>query len=251
MKYLLLSIPLFLLFSNAWADVFIQNDQQYIAEDGTLHIVGEIQNDLGVPLNQIDVIVTLYSNNYEIIDILETNSLVNTIMPEMKAPFDLAVFGNNAKLVHDYSIDLDYKVAAPKSQSIDITSSDLSSDNFDNLMITGTVINKGEITANIISVVATVYDENGNVAGVSRTHTEPDFLRTNDEVFFLVSLPDKIQNGQVVDYSIVAESEEYAPVPEFPLGSGILLASSVGAYVLITRIPNRFMANLVSAYDLK
>ena len=72
MKYLLLTIPLFFLFSNASADVFIQNDQQYIAEDGTLHIVGEIQNELGVPLNQIDVIVTLYSNNYEIIDILKT-----------------------------------------------------------------------------------------------------------------------------------------------------------------------------------
>ena len=51
-------------------------------------------------------------------------------------------------------------------------------------MITGTIANKGEITANTVIVVATLYDKTGNVAGVSKTHVEPDYLRANDESFF-------------------------------------------------------------------
>ena len=86
---------------------------------------------------------------------------------------------------------------------------------------------------------------------VSKDHIEPDYLRSSDETFFLVSVPDKIQTNNVVDYSIVAESEEYAAAPEFPLGSGILLAGSVGAYLALTRFWKRSITGLVAASDLR
>ena len=242
--------PLFLV-SNAWAEISIQNDQQYIGDDGSLHIVGEIQNDLDVPLNQIDVHATLYSNDQTVIDVISINSFVNTIMPKMTAPFDFIVSGSNADLVESYTLEIDYEIASPKSQVIDITSSELSKDKFDNLIITGTVANKGEVTANAISVVATLYDKEGNVAAVTKTHPQPDYLRSDDELFFLMSVPDKSQTDEVVDYSLLAESEEYAAVPEFPLSTSVLLAVSVGAYVGITRYSGRFIANLISATDLR
>jgi len=67
--------------------------------------------------------------------------------------------------------------------------------------------------------------------------------------FFLVSVSDKTRADEVVDYSILAESEEYAPVPEFPVGSMILLASSVTGYVVITRYSRLVITNLVPASD--
>ena len=84
-----------------------------------------------------------------------------------------------------------------------------------------------------------------------QVHTEPDYLRASDETFFLVSLPDKFQANDVVDYTLVAESEEYAPVPEFPLGTLLLLASSVSVYILFTRYSSRVITNLVSASNPK
>ena len=245
-KYLLLVIPLIFGISSAWAEVSIQNDQHYIGSDGSLHIVGEIHNQLDVPLNQIDVYVTLYSEN-EIVDTVRTSSLVNTIMPGMKGPFDLVITGQKAQMIDDYSVYVDYKVSIPKSQVIDITSSDISRDKFDNLMITGTVANNGEITANAISIVATLYDREGNVAAVSKSLARPDYLRSNDEVFFLVPVTDKQQTIGVVDYTLVAESEEYAAAPEFPLGTLLLLGGSVSAYVILTRYSARTVPNLISA----
>jgi hypothetical protein len=245
-KYLLLVIPLIFGITSAWAEVSIQNDQQYVGSDGSLHIVGEIHNQLDVPLNQIDVYVTLYSEN-EIVDTVRTSSLVNTIMPGMKGPFDLVITGQKAQMIDDYSVYVDYKVSIPKSQVIDITSSDISRDKFDNLMITGTVANNGEITANAISIVATLYDREGNVAAVSKSLARPDYLRSNDEVFFLVPVTDKQQTISVVDYTLVAESEEYAAAPEFPLGTLLLLGGSVSAYVILTRYSARTVPNLISA----
>ena len=82
-------------------------------------------------------------------------------------------------------------------------------------MITGTVANNGEITANTISVIATLYDKQGNVVAVSRANPEPDYLRAEDSAFFVLSVPDKIQTEEIDDYTLIAESEEYAAVPEF------------------------------------
>ena len=239
-------IPLIFGISSAWAEVSIQNDQHYIGSDGSLHIVGEIHNQLDMPLNQIDVHVTLYSEN-EIVDTVRTSSLVNTIMPGMKGPFDLVITGQKAQIIDDYTMEVNYKVSSPKNQVIDVTSSDISRDKFDNLIITGTVVNNGESTANAISIVATLYDKEGNVAAVSKSLARPDYLRSNDEVFFLVPVTDKQQTTSVVDYNIVAESEEYAAAPEFPLGTLLLLGGSVSAYVILTRYSARTVPNLISA----
>jgi len=237
-------------FSSAWGEISIQNDQQFLGDDGSLHIVGEIKNNFNAPINQIKIDATLYSNGI-LIDTVKTSPMLNTVMPEMKDPFDIIITGDVARVIDEYSLSVSYKITEPKSQVIDITTSDFFRDNFDNLVITGTVTNRGEITANTIVVVATLYDKNGNVAAVSKTHVEPDYLRANDESFFFVHIPDKIQSSLMVDYTLAAESEEYTAVPEFPLGSMVLLATSVSAYVVLTRYSSRVIGNLVSAINPK
>ncbi len=235
----------------AFGEVFIQNDQQYIGDDDALHIVGEIKNNLEVPLNQINVHITLFDENEKLIAINETGSLVNIIMPGMMGPFDLVLTNSEAKKTKSYSLELDYKVSSPKNQVIDITESELSRDNYNNLMITGTVINRGDITTNTVAVIATLYDKEGNVAAVSRVHPEPDYLRVDDHAFFVVAISDKIQTSGINDYTLIAESEEYAAVPEFPIGTLVLLVGTLSAYIGITRYSGRIIPNLISVTNLK
>lgn len=236
---------------SAFADVSIQNDQQYIGDDGAFHVVGEVQNNLDLPLNQVSVFVTLYDENQKEIVTKETHSLVNTIMPEMRGPFDFIFTDLKPNEIKSYSLDFDYSISDPKGQVIDITSSELTRDNFNNIIISGTVENNGENTANTVAVVATLYDKEGNVAAVSRVHPEPDYLSSEDDTFFVVSMPDKNQISEVTDYTVVAESEEYAAVPEFPIGSLGLLVGSVSAYIGITRYSGKAIANLISATNPK
>jgi len=235
----------------AFGEVFIQNDQQYIGDDDSLHIVGEIKNNLQVPLTQINIHITLLDENKYPIVTKETGSLVNVIMPGMMGPFDLILTDNEAKKTKSYSMELDYKVSIPKDQVIDITESELSRDNHNNLVITGTVTNRGDITANTVAVIATLYDKEGNVAAVSRIHPEPDYLRVDDYAYFVIVISDKIQTTEINDYTLIAESEEYAAVPEFPVGTLVLLVGTLSAYIGITRYSDRIIPNLISVTNLK
>ena len=54
---------------NAFAEVTIQNDQHYVGDDGSFHVVGEILNNLESPLNQVTVIVTLYDEEKKYSDL--------------------------------------------------------------------------------------------------------------------------------------------------------------------------------------
>ncbi|MDH3611148.1 MAG: DUF3426 domain-containing protein [Nitrosopumilus sp.] len=250
-KYFIMLFTLSFIVPVAFAEVSIINDQNYVGDDGTFHIVGEIQNNLDFPLNQVKVFVTLYDEYNNVIASKDTRTLVNTINPEMKGPFDFIFVDISPEQVNSYSLDLDYSISEPKGQVIGVTSSELSRDNFNNIIISGTVENNGEITANTVAVIATLYDKNGHVAAVSRIHPEPDYLGSYEDTFFVVSIPDKNQISDVTDYTVVAESEEYAAVPEFPVGSLVLLAGSVSAYIGITRYSGRFITNLISATNPK
>ena len=245
---LILALAPLALVPGSAAEVYVENDRRYVGDDGSLHIVGEIHNGLDYAINQVSVRAGLISDSGDRVGTADAASPVRTVPPGMRAPFDIVFPGGPHGDAAGYALDLDYRISAPKSRAIEIVDSELRRDGLDNLMIAGTVANNGEITANTVSVVATLYDRDGNVAVVSRSQAGPDYLRSNDVAHFIVPVPDRVQADRVVGYSLVAESEEYAAVPEFPLGSGLLLAGSVGAYVALTRIlPARITGGLAPA----
>ena len=246
MKKLLFLIPLFLIAPIAYGEVSIQNDQKYVDSDGLLHIVGEIENNTSTPLNQIKISAILLDNNGNEVKSVVGETVSNIIMPEMKGAFDILIKNVSSESIDDYELNLDYRMAAPKNQVIEISSTTLTKDTSNNTVITGMLENKGDITANMIRVVATLYDRDGNVVTVSESYTKPDFLRAGDNSNFIIPIHEKSQSIHAVDYSISAESDEYVVVPEFPLGTGLLLIVSVSSYILFSKNPEK-VTNIISS----
>ena len=244
-------LPLLLILPNAWAQVSIINDQQYIGEDGVFHIVGEIQNDASVPLNQIAITATFYSENGQTLGTMSTNSILETILPQKKGPFDLIFFGKEIPLIDRYSLDIKFKPTDYKTESLEIVSANDRRDMVDNFIISGKVTNHDYRTANTVVVIATLYDSGGKVVATAIAYTEPQYLRGGEEAPFLVSVTDKSQSRKIRDYSLTVESEEYSIVPEFPLGSGAMLAFSVFAYLLFTKKPALITTNLARIMNLR
>jgi len=239
MKKLLFLIPLLFLIQPAFGEITVQNDQTYIGDDGMLHIVGEIQNNSKSPLNKIKILAVLTDENGNEINKFDGKMMSNVLMPGMKGSFDIIAHQKDLNGDFSYDLDFEYNLTAPKSQVIDIVSSELTRDQLNNAVISGTIENNGEITANMINVIATLYDRDGNVL------TQPDFLRAGEESHFVIPVYEKSQSISAVDYTVVAESDEFAAVPEFPLGSGVLLIISVSSYVIFTRNPER-ITNAIS-----
>ena len=240
MKKLIVAVIPFLIFMQpAFADVFIQNDQPYIDDDGTLHIVGEIENNTNVPLNQIKITAKLLdSDGFQIVQV-SGKTITNVLMPGMNSAFDIIITGYDLHSITNYNLEFDYKITNPKNQAIEIISSELKQDSQGNLVISGMLENQGEITANMINVVATLYDRDGNVVTISNVRIQPDFQRSGDSTFFIKPIHEKSQSVFAVDYTLIAESDEYAAVPEFPLGSGALLIASVSSYIILSRNPEK------------
>jgi len=245
MKKFLFLIPLLFLIQPAFGEIIVQNDQTYIGDDGMLHIVGEVQNNSQSPLNKIKILAVLIDENGNEINKFDGKVMSNVLMPGMKGSFDIITMERNLDKNLGYNLDFEYKLAAPKSQVIEIVSSELTRDKLNNVVVSGTIENNGEITANMINVIATLYDRDGNVLTVSKVQTQPDFLRAGEESHFLIPIYEKNQSINAVDYTIIAESDEYAAVPEFPLGSGALLIISVSSYVIFSRNPER-ITNAIS-----
>ena len=245
MKKLLCLLPLLLISQAAYAEVVIQNDQKYIDNDGLLHIVGEIENNTSAPLNQIKISALLIDGDGNEIKKIVGATVSNVVMPETKGAFDILIKNVRGDSINDYELNLDYTLAAPKNQVIEISSTELTKDIHNNTVITGILENKGELTANMIRVVATLYDRDGNVVTVSETYTKPDFLRAGDNSNFIIPFHEKSQSIHAVEYSITAESDEYVAVPEFPLGTGVLLIISVSSYILFSRNPEK-VVNIIS-----
>ena len=245
MKKLLCLLPLLLISQAAYAEVVIQNDQKYIDNDGLLHIVGEIENNTSAPLNQIKISALLIDGDGNEIKKIVGETVSNVVMPETKGAFDILIKNVRGDSINDYELNLDYTLAAPKNQVIEISSTELTKDIHNNTVITGILENKGELTANMIRVVATLYDRDGNVVTVSETYTKPDFLRAGDNSNFIIPFHEKSQSIHAVEYSVTAESDEYVAVPEFPLGTGVLLIVSVSSYILFSRNPEK-VVNIIS-----
>ena len=243
-KFIIAFIPFLLFLQPAFADVFIQNDQPYIDDDGTLHIVGEIENNTNVPLNQIKITAKLLDGDGFQIGQISGETTTNVLMPGMNSGFDIIITGYDLHAITNYDLEFDYKITDPKNQAIEIISSELKNDGQGNLVISGMLENQGEITANMINVIATLYDRDGNVVAISNIRLQPDFLRAGDSTFFFVPIYEKSQAVHVVDYTLIAESDEYAAVPEFPLGSGALLIASVSSYIILSRNPEKVVNSI-------
>ena len=243
-KFIIAFIPFLLFLQPAFADVFIQNDQPYIDDDGTLHIVGEIENNTNVPLNQIKITAKLLDGDGFQIGQISGETTTNVLMPGMNSGFDIIITGYDLHAITNHDLEFDYKITDPKNQAIEIISSELKNDGQGNLVISGMLENQGEITANMINVIATLYDRDGNVVAISNIRLQPDFLRAGDSTFFIVPIYEKSQAVHVVDYTLIAESDEYAAVPEFPLGSGALLIASVSSYIILSRNPEKVVNSI-------
>jgi len=239
MKKLIFLIPLLFLLQPAFGEIIVENDQTYIGNDGMMHIVGEVKNDSKSPVNKIKIIAILTDENGKVIDEIDGKIMSNILMPGMKGSFDIITNEKNIHGSFDYDLGFEYKLATPKNQVIEVVSSEMKRDQLNNLIVTGTIENNGDITANMINIVATLYDRDGKVLTVSKIQTQPDFLRAGEESHFVIPIYEKNQSMNVVDYSIIAESDEYVAVPEFPLGSGALLIISVSSYVIFSRNPEK------------
>jgi hypothetical protein len=99
-------------------------------------------------------------------------------------------------------------------------------------------------------IIAPLYDKNGDVILVGRAQTEPVNISSHSEAAFDLPVTAAPQIFRVKSYSLLADSDQYVTIPEFPLLTSslfyfipsvpvLMLLLMLSAVVAIARIKNR------------
>jgi hypothetical protein len=75
--------------------------------------------------------------------------------------------------------------------------------------INGRISNEGPVTATDSSVVATLYDKDGNVIALGRAVAEPANIPSGTQASFGIAVTEKSQVYKTKSYSLVAYSDQY------------------------------------------
>jgi hypothetical protein len=221
------------------ADIAVLSHTGYVDSYGYYHVIGELLNTGDTALAFVNVKVILYdSESAEITDNFDL-TMLNVVLANRKSPFDIVLQDpQQSAMVDHYSINVTYSETNPTLLGLQILTDASHFDETGSMLINGTLENIGQIATTNIKIVATYYDEKGEVVAATMKHLDlEDPLPPSQTIQFEILLTD--ERAQFAHtYELIAESHEYSMVPEFSLPVAILLFATTAMTILIIR-PNR------------
>jgi hypothetical protein len=200
--------------------VIADNHSSYISSTGTLHVVGEVKNELESTIKNVQIRATFYDSNNQIVTVVATSCMLDIILPGEKSPFEILLSDQtNINKINSYDL-----LVSNHGKSFDILPQNLRiiSDNFyysksEYYNIHGKILNEGPSKSTNTVVTATCYDTNGKVVGATHGFTDPATVISGREAQFNIIIPDSEQSKKISSYVLQVQSNEAIMIPEFPL----------------------------------
>jgi hypothetical protein len=179
---------------------------------GGVHIVGQVQNNFTFPVSHVQVVVTLYNPNRQVVSTGNAYTDVNFLKPGEKSGF--AVIATNVPSdARGYSLSASYQQASsskPPALSLSLGSHNL--DIINSYHLLGEVTNLGNITASFVKISAVFFDANHKVVDAVFGYTNPSDLQQGQKAPF--DLQSSSPKARDIKYaSVNVESNEYSLSP--------------------------------------
>lgn len=209
----------------AAAQVDILSDSGFTDILGYYHVVGEVENTGDVGLEFIQVTATFYDSSHQVIATSFTFTTLNILLPGRKSPFEILLvdIGQAAQVDH-YSLNTQHNVhGAVVPIGLEILSDSSYEDMIGYMHIVGEIKNIDDSPTTFVKVIATCYDGSGTVVTTGFTFSNPTDLDPDEVAPFEILLVYTDRVDLIVSYSLTAESDGCAIIPEFQVAT-ILLA---------------------------
>lgn len=200
-----------------------------------LYVVGEVENTGDVATKYTKVSATFYDGSSQLIGTSTGYATLDLLLPGRTSPFVIMLTQEEGAMdVASYELSVSFTESdETKEQALEILSSSQSTDVFDYLHVTGEIKNTGTTTADDVIVIATFYDSTGTVVGRDWEWTSPSDLPAGETGTFDVELIYDSQIAKVASYSLTAEAENYAIVPEFPTLTAMLAVFAIATIAVV------------------
>lgn len=148
---------------------------------GYTNVVGEVKNIGPQNLDFVQVTVTFYDGQNNVIGTAFSFTSMRILTPNQKSPFK--VISTKTNLIADhYTVaisDASFTTNQPNT-SLKIQGATSNVDQIGYYHVVGQVTNTGSATASFVEVVVTFYDSGGKVIDTTFTFTSPTDLRQNE-----------------------------------------------------------------------
>jgi len=228
----------------------IQKTSSHTDENNIIHVYGLVKNTSNKAFKNIVVKASFYNSNGQMINEFQRSTDLRTINPGETSPFEILYI--DTKTVNDvkkYTLSASGEEAQTKTRALRIVSNSSKLDTILGIYyIRGRVVNEGSEGTTNSMIIAPLYDKNGDVILVGRAQTEPVNISSHSEAAFDLPVTAAPQIFRIKGYSLLADSDQYVTIPEFPLLASLfyftpstpvsLLLLMLAAVVAITRIKN-------------
>lgn len=209
---ILLFLLLFFIPSFIHGNEFYSIDKATLKEDefGYLHLFGEIKNNSDKTITNITLSSKFLDIDNNVIGIYTRTPEINTLNPNQSSPFDIIYLEpTSVEKIKNFSLSAEYKVGKEKPQLLYINHINDRLDFTGFYYINGKITNKGTFTANNVTIIATIYDKDKNIIGITKAITEPFVIGSKDKAAFGLAINARTDASKMKDFSLQAYSDNY------------------------------------------
>jgi hypothetical protein len=216
-----------------------------------MHVYGLVKNISNKAFKNVIVKASFYDSSSRLINDFKRSADLRTINPGEISPFEILYI--DTKTVNDvknYTLSASGEETQIKTRALRIVSNSSKIDTILGIYyIRGRILNEGSEGTTNSMILAPLYDKNGNVILVGRAQTEPVNISSHSQAAFDLPVTAAPQIFNAKRYSLLADSDQYVTIPEFPLVPSsffsiistaplLLLFLMLSVVVVITRIKN-------------
>ncbi len=182
--------------------VGILQPYSYKASDGTTVVLGEVENKMSSPINQVTIGITFMDDNSNHIEYKTGTTLLQVVPPGGKVPFSISSTKSDPSITQ-ISVDLaGFRSASDRPQSLDIAPGPIQVS--EKLLVSGTITNNGPLKSSNTKLYLISYDAFSRVVGIGMSNPI-DVDAGKDSKFSITS----DSSSRAKSYSIIAESDNY------------------------------------------
>lgn len=184
---------------------------------GYLHLMGQIKNNLNMPLENVTVESTFFDQDNKILGQYERKAELGVIDSNKTSPFEIIYLDTTtAQNIKNYTLSVKhYDVGTSKEKLLSIETVSSRPDISGFFYINGKIKNNGDKHATNAMIIATFYNNEGNVIGVSKAIVEPiNIAKGRDGGFGLVFV-EKELSFKIKNFALNAFSDQYVSEPFF------------------------------------
>lgn len=210
---LLFSAILFLMMGNtgySLGNFNVLEQNKITDQSGFIHLLGQIRNISNETQKTIAAHAEFYDKSGRNIGNASGIVSVRSLNVGEVSPFEIVFLDKNqTQYFFNYTLDFTSEIGAKKQDNLAITSLKSRPDIFGYYYVSGRISNIGNTTATNVLAIASFFDNNGRIIGLSSAIAEPNNLTSYSTSSFTVVMDDKVQSSKIKNYSLIVDSDQY------------------------------------------